>query len=937
MGVGAILLLSTLAGVELAVAGSNTGRTTLGPTSPLVASSGPSCTITINHETPGNHAVQIAINAYGPLSSTTSPITLCIGPGNFPEQLTINDTVDFSLVGAGNTSTILAPSPVSGNGVDLKTGSGVAALIGAWNDDNLTIDELTLNGTHAGPALGLSCGTNFVGVYYGESSGGVNGSSVLGINTSSGCQGQNAVRSDNGYFTTHTVLDQTFNITNSTVLNYGKNGVSCIGLGLACQVNRDTVSTTPQGTGFAATNGVEFWDAAGSIQHNTVAGNVYLPGNVDGGRYFGPETTSSGDQYGVTTLSSPAEIWNNLISGTLLGVANDYSFSDAFGPVNALGTDFAGGNTIQNANVGMLGYDANVTYTGNTIGPSNVSIEDENDLNYVYTADILDDRGSANVSGALLGDVSSFQIGSSSVLPSGVFTVTGDTFTNTSPLAVSEVSFGTYVSGASATVENSNFDGFSQGLAVVVAGNAEVSGDAASSPVSVTGGGGIYVFADTASLSANTVSGYSFETGPGWWPDSQAFGIFLQAEGNAEVQSNSVLDSAIGIAVISSGYGPFPAPSWPYVEPVSAGPIDLSDNIVTNSQAFGIAFELNQQTTAEVATPTVTVESNTVDNTGTGAVGLMVDQGTYTITNNVFEGTNIGGSSGASQPTGEGPIATSSIQVLDASDSGTLAYIGSNSYLSTSVYVTVLNITTGPPYFASAIGMPALTAPAAPSVSATALDLDQPLAVVGAIPTTGVPTYSWAWMVSVNGGGSGLATQCGTDTGSGAAPGESVTCTIPASTLTAGDYYTFTLTVTDSATSNVTLTSPASATVNVASELTAPSAPTANRPALDVDQILTVSGTIPTTGTSPYAWVWWVSEDGNPSVPATQCAQNTGTGASGGSTVSCVISPNTLVAGHQYTFALGVTDSATSAESTLSTASNVVTVSSALGRATTPS
>ncbi len=64
--------------------------------------------------------------------------------------------------------------------------------------------------------------------------------------------------------------------------------------------------------------------------------------------------------------------------------------------------------------------------------------------------------------------------------------------------------------------------------------------------------------------------------------------------------------------------------------------------------------------------------------------------------------------------------------------------------------------------------------------------------------------------------------------------------------------------------------------------------------ALDSDQTLTVTGTIPTTGTSPYAWEWWISVNGGTYVVTTQCAVNSGTGASAGATVTCDIPGSTL-------------------------------------------
>ena len=232
---------------------------------------------------------------------------------------------------------------------------------------------------------------------------------------------------------------------------------------------------------------------------------------------------------------------------------------------------------------------------------------------------------------------------------------------------------------------------------------------------------------------------------------------------------------------------------------------------------------------------------------------------------------------------------------------------------------------------------PALTAPSAPAVSATALDVDQPLTVTGSIPSTGTATYTWQWLVSVNGGSLALATQCATSGGTGASAGATETCVIVGSTLTVGSTYAFVLNVTDSASVPETQNSSPSATVSVASMLTAPTKPTVNRPALDTNQVLTVTGTLPSTGTSPYAWEWLVSVNGGAFGPTNQCAVNSGSGASPGATETCVIAGNSLAAGSHYNFKLQAADSATSAEMTNSTASRTVTVASALTAPGAPS
>lgn len=110
---------------------------------------------------------------------------------------------------------------------------------------------------------------------------------------------------------------------------------------------------------------------------------------------------------------------------------------------------------------------------------------------------------------------------------------------------------------------------------------------------------------------------------------------------------------------------------------------------------------------------------------------------------------------------------------------------------------------------------PALTAPSAPTVSAiTPYYIDQIETVTSTIPTTGTPTYSWQWLVEVDGASVYSATTlCAVNSGSGASAGATETCTISAGTLIPTDTYSFELQVTDSA--SETAASSASPTVTV--------------------------------------------------------------------------------------------------------------------------
>ncbi|MCI4353380.1 MAG: hypothetical protein L3K14_08400, partial [Thermoplasmata archaeon] len=201
------------------------------------------------------------------------------------------------------------------------------------------------------------------------------------------------------------------------------------------------------------------------------------------------------------------------------------------------------------------------------------------------------------------------------------------------------------------------------------------------------------------------------------------------------------------------------------------------------------------------------------------------------------------------------------------------------------------------------------------------------------VKATALPTFITSGTAN---GGTGpnptfaTATQCAVNSGSGATGGATETCSIAANTLTVGATYTFELQVTDSAFAPSQTTSNPSPTIIVNSALTAPAAPTVSATKLDVNQLLTVTGDIPVTGTSTYTWQWLTSVNGGGYASSTQCAVNSGSGASRGATKTCSIAANTLTVGNTYAFELQVSDTATTPETATSVASSTVTVSAAL-------
>jgi hypothetical protein len=230
-----------------------------------------------------------------------------------------------------------------------------------------------------------------------------------------------------------------------------------------------------------------------------------------------------------------------------------------------------------------------------------------------------------------------------------------------------------------------------------------------------------------------------------------------------------------------------------------------------------------------------------------------------------------------------------------------------------------------------------LTASSTPLISASGLDRNQVETLNSILPSTGTPPYTYTWHISVNGGSFSTATECTQPTGSGQSAGNTVTCTIPANTLDAGNSYNFALEIADSATAPESQFSGTSNTVAVYSQLAAPSAPTVFRPKIEFNQPETINDTMPSSGTPPYSYAWLMSTNGQSYSATTPCATSSGSGIPAGNIVTCSISPNTLTVGNTYNFELTVTDSANSPNAATSPASTNIIVHPQLTQASTPS
>jgi hypothetical protein len=496
--------------------------------------------------------------------------------------------------------------------------------------------------------------------------------------------------------------------------------------------------------------------------------------------------------------------------------------------------------------------------------------------------------------------------------------------------------------------------------------------------------------------------------------------------------SSVVIDGGQNVTLSSTVTGGTGSFSWQWYNAsgriVGASGVGATAKYVASSAGRGIYVIFSDSGTAPGATPVATATSSptasvTVNSAPTItkplAATVAIDAGqTYT-----YSVTATGGTGLLSYT-----WTTSGLTVVSGctSTSVTCVVSGAAGDYTVSVLLKDQAQGTGGSYPSSSSALTvnaALTAPQVPAISATTLDVNQRLTATGVIPSTGTSSYSWQWLVSINGGTYSPMSQCAVNAGTGASGDAVETCSIVANTLTAGNTYTFELRVTDSAstpeslasshsltltvslalmagiptptsvsidsgqsitlkatpsggsgtytyrwysgsTSNTctalgspvpeataatysaspttttyycyvvtdsatvpeTQTSVGSLVVNVNSALTVPSAPTVSATAVNVNQAVSITVTLPSTGTPPYSWQWLVLIGSDPYSNATQCAVNNGTGASAGATETCSIVANTLTAGDTYTFELRVTDGATSPVTQTSAATSAVTV-----------
>jgi hypothetical protein len=218
--------------------------------------------------------IQAAVNAV----PTGSTIEIC--PGTYLEQVTISGktlTLTGIEVGSSDAAVIAVPTGgVTQNATDIA-GNPVAAQIFVENATGVTISRLTVDGSGNGLS---SCSLNLQGIYYQNSSGTITDDAVRNqiVPMEEGCQIGLAINVESSSGTPQVT------VSNNSVRNYQKNGITAAGLGSGNPgPNVSVTGNTVIGIGptpAIAQNGIQIsYGATGKVSGNDVADDIYTGSN----------------------------------------------------------------------------------------------------------------------------------------------------------------------------------------------------------------------------------------------------------------------------------------------------------------------------------------------------------------------------------------------------------------------------------------------------------------------------------------------------------------------------------------------------------------------------------------------------------------------------------------------------------------------------------
>jgi hypothetical protein len=288
----------------------------------LIALSGYSFASTVAVTT--NPACQPSLPHFATIQSAVSAVppgsTIKVCPGNYAEQVSIINK-NLTLIGVvfGTSDAAVVVVPAGGlvtNGVTDIFGFPTAAQIFVQNAA-VTISHLTVDGANDGLT---DCSIDAIGIYYQNASGTITSNAVRNVLLPTGlqgCQDGLAINVESNIGT------PAVTISNNSVRNYDKNGITASGLGNGSPGPNVTVTANTViglgATAVIAQNGIQIgFGATGTVTGNSVADDIYT----------GPTYGSSGI---LIYASNGVTVSSNTVESTQFGIvpASDPTYGTA--------------------------------------------------------------------------------------------------------------------------------------------------------------------------------------------------------------------------------------------------------------------------------------------------------------------------------------------------------------------------------------------------------------------------------------------------------------------------------------------------------------------------------------------------------------------------------------------------------------------------------
>lgn len=293
-----------------------------------------------NCASPGYSSVQAAVNVAHPHT------TIVVCAGVYAEQVTVGKS-NLTITAQGRA--VIRPSSAVANATDEDSSQPIVAIVDVEpGAHHVNLSGLTMDGSTIAASVN-GCSDNLVGVLYqGEThsvSGTLSGLTVEHTTPSnSGCGAGLGIFVQAGSTGVGTA---SVSITRAHVSGYGKNGVTCIDVGVTCGVSRSTISSAP--TSLVAQNGIQVgFGAVGTVTHDTITGNDWTA--------YGSDTNP--------------QVQSDFAAGILLYGAG----------INAAGAATTSisvnDNTLRNNQIGLEIVDSKASASGNKITESGAGLPD---------------------------------------------------------------------------------------------------------------------------------------------------------------------------------------------------------------------------------------------------------------------------------------------------------------------------------------------------------------------------------------------------------------------------------------------------------------------------------------------------------------------------------------------------------------------------------